>query len=163
MVVLTKKDNSNLYSKEIKYFIKNGHVSWDESFTPETSKLGRPVGAKDSYKRTINKKEQKTMTIKDYANQLKAKYDSVSAIWNKLNIEQLEQIENLLNAIVKPEPVTTVAKPTKKRTRKFNGFSAEVLKQKEEFKRDVANGYTGKYREWLKLKKASGVIFTNKL
>ena len=159
---LTKKDNRNLYSKEIKYFMKTGHVSWDENITPKPARLGLPVGVKDSYKLTINKKEQNTMTIKDYANQLKTKFDSVSANWNKLTIEQLEHIENCLNLVVKPVVVPPPA-PIKKRTRKFNGFSAEVLKQKEEFKQAVANGYTGKYREWLKLKKASGVIYTNKL
>lgn len=150
---ITKKDNANLYSKELKYCIKNGHVSWDENLFPEHPRLGTKI---------INKKEQKTMTIKDYANQLKTKFDSVSANWNKLTIEQLEQIENCLNLVVKPVVVPPPT-PVKKRKRKFNGFSQKVLQQKEEFKKDVANGYTGKYREWLKIKKASGTIYTNKL
>ena len=152
---ITKKDNANLYSKELKYCMKNGHVSWDENLFPEHPKLGTQI---------INKKGQNTMTIKDYADQLKTKYDSVSSSWYKLTIEQLVQIETCLNTIVKPDVAPApVAKPVKKRTRKFNGFSQAVLQQKEEFKKDVANGYTGKYREWLKIKKATGTIYTNKL
>ena len=119
-----------MYAKELAYYSRHGHVSWDEyaklQYIEERRKhqsqslkerwengtFSGNTGMKLTHK-PHHKKEQKTMTIKDYANQLKAKYDSVSAIWNKLYIEQLEQIENLLNAIVKPEPVTTVAKPTK--------------------------------------------------
>lgn len=40
------------------------------------------------------------MNIKDYANQLKVKFDLVSNSWNKLTIEQLEQVENLLDTII---------------------------------------------------------------
>ena len=40
------------------------------------------------------------MNIKDYANQLKTKFDLVSASWNKLTIEQLEQVENLLEKLI---------------------------------------------------------------
>jgi hypothetical protein len=51
----------------------------------------------------------------------------------------------------------------KKRTRKFKGFSQKVQQQKAEYQYDVSNGYTGKYREWLKIKKAGGTIYTNKI
>lgn len=180
---ITKKDNSNLYAREITYYNRHGYTSWDENgnqrpklqSTEEYRKrqsqstkerwangtfLGN-TGMKLKYK-PRNKKEQKTMTIKDYANQLKTKFDSVSANWNKLTIEQLEQIENCLNLVVKPVVAPQPA-PVKKRKRKFNGFSEKVKQQKAEYQYDVSNGYTGKYREWLKLKKAGGTIYTNKI
>jgi len=193
---ITKKDNSNLYAKEIMYLKNHGHVSWDETGNPlpkfwntpegherrseimknlwETGRTrgntGNPAWNRGMpslnkihkpYKKH-NKKEQNTMTIKDYANQLKTKFDSVSANWNKLTIEQLEQIENCLNLVVKPVVVPQPA-PVKKRTRKFKGFSQKVQQQKAEYQYDVSNGYTGKYREWLKIKKAGGTIYTNKI
>lgn len=131
-----------------------GYPAWNRGL-PSVNKIHKP------YKKH-NIKEQKTMTIKDYANQLKTKFDSVSANWNKLTIEQLEQIENCLNLVVKPVVVPQPV-PTKKRTRKFKGFSQKVLQQKAEYQYDVSNGYTGKYREWLKIKNAGGTIYTNKL
>ena len=176
---IRKKDNHNLYAKEHAYYSRHGHVSWDEYAKLqyieerrkhqsqslkerwETGTFSGNTGMKLTHK-PHHKKEQKTMTIKDYANQLKTKFDSVSANWNKLTIEQLEQIENCLNLVVKPVVVPQPA-PVKKRTRKFNGFSQKVLQQKAEYQYDVSNGYTGKYREWLKIKKAGGTIYTNKL
>lgn len=179
----TRTTAPKLYNREQTYFHRHGYTSWDENgkdrpkwqrneeyckriaqYTKERWENGTffgNTGMKLTHK-THNKKEQKTMTIKDYANQLKTKFDSVSANWNKLTIEQLEHIENCLNLVVKPVVVPQPA-PVKKRTRKFNGFSQKVLQQKAEYQYDVSNGYTGKYREWLKIKKAGGTIYTNKL
>lgn len=88
----TRTTAPKLYNREQTYFHRHGYTSWDENgkdrpkwqrneeyckriaqYTKERWENGTffgTTGMKLTHK-THNKKEQKTMTIKDYANQLK--------------------------------------------------------------------------------------------
>lgn len=154
----TSTKDLSLYNKEIKFYKRTGMPSWESKQVEEKIPEQKQVEKEQKFQ----VKEQKTMAIKDYSNQLKIKYDSVSSNWDKLNIEQLEKIETFLGSFIKP--IQTVTQTTKvKRKRKFKGWSKEVAQRREEYKHDKSNGFTGTYPEWLKIKTAKGTIFTNKL